>query len=59
MVSPALRAVSAEELTAVAQTHLSSMHSYHKGLAAALAQANEEGETNRKEERWRLFRMPQ
>lgn len=51
----AWRAISAEELTAVAQTHLDAMHGYHSGLEEALAKANREGEDNRRMERLAIW----
>lgn len=54
----AWRALSAEEITFVAQAHLAAMHRYHSNLAMALTAANEEGEVNRQQERWTLFRIP-
>ena len=56
-VSTALRGLSAEELTAVSQSHLQALYAYGAGLERALTLANREGEENRKAERYRIWRM--
>ena len=57
-VSSGLTSLSAEEFTAIAQTHLRAMHGYHERLNAALVRANEEGEVNRAVERNALWKTP-
>ena len=56
-MSTALRGLSAEEPTAVSQSHLQALYAYGAGLERALTLANREGEENRKAERYRIWRM--
>ena len=50
-----MRALGAEQLTAIAQTHLTGLHNYIDLINAALARANVEGAELQKAERKRIW----